>query len=251
MTEAYSLFPNSGVRRSGYFIERIDDAEGNTIYRAPHAETRVLDPGCAWMTHTVLREVMQKGTAAEAASLGFKKPGAGKTGTTNEFHDAWFVGYTTSLTCGVWVGFDRPQTIMSKGYGAALALPVWCQVMNKAAAERYPAKDFKPPESLKRVRVCAFSNELATDGCEAAGTAYTIDLPASRVPTLTCTEHGGCRAHSGCTDRDPRPVAPSPARSAAAELAEGRRFRRNSCVRSANSLAANPLHRWTSIPPRR
>ena len=63
--------------------------------------------------------------------------------------------------------------------------------MNKAAAERYPAKDFKPPEALKRVRVCAFSNELATDGCEAAGTAYTIDLPASRVPTLTCTEHSG------------------------------------------------------------
>ena len=91
----------------------------------------------------------------------------------------------------MWVGFDRPQTITSKGYGAALALPVWCQVMNKAAAERYPAKDFKPPEALKRVRVCAFSNELATDGCEAAGTAYTIDLPASRVPTLTCTEHSG------------------------------------------------------------
>ncbi len=191
LTEAYTLFPNSGVRRAGYFIERIDDAAGNTIYRAPHAETRVLDAGCAWMTHAVLREVMQKGTAAEAASLGFKKPGAGKTGTTNDFHDAWFVGYTTSLTCGVWVGFDRPQTITQKGYGAALALPVWCQVMNKAAAERYPAKDFKPPEPLKRVRVCAFSNELATEGCETAGTAYTIDLPASRVPTLTCTEHSG------------------------------------------------------------
>ncbi len=191
LTEAYTLFPNSGVRRVGYFIERIDDSTGATIYRAPHAETRVLDAGCAWMTHTVLREVMQKGTAAESASLGFKKPGAGKTGTTNDFHDAWFVGYTTSLTCGVWVGFDRPRTITAKGYGAALALPVWCQVMNKAAAERYPAKDFKPPEALKRVRVCAFSNELATDGCEAAGTAYTVDLPASRVPTLSCTEHNG------------------------------------------------------------
>ena len=171
----------------------------------------MLDAGCAWITHTVLREVMQKGTAAEAASLGFKKPGAGKTGTTNDFHDAWFVGYTTSLTCGVWVGFDRPQTITSKGYGAALALPVWCQVMNKAAAERYPAKDFKPPEALKRVRVCAFSNELATDGCEAAGTAYTIDLPASRVPTLTCTEHGGAAlTPDGPTVERGQPPLPPP-----------------------------------------
>ena len=204
LTEAYTLFPNAGVRRAGYFIERIDDAEGKTVYRSPHAESRVMDAGCAWMTHTVLREVVQKGTAAEAASLGFKKPGAGKTGTTNDFHDAWFVGYTTSLTCGVWVGFDRPQTIMQKGYGAALALPVWCQIMNKASTgDRYPAKDFKPPEALKRVRVCAFSNELATDGCESAGTAYTIDLPASRVPFRTCPVHGGTAETA-----DPQVVAP-------------------------------------------
>ena len=68
---------------------------------------------------------------------------------------------------------DHDETIMAKGYGAALALPIWCQVMGKASAQRYPAKEFQPPEPLKRVRVCAFSNELATDGCEAAGTAYT------------------------------------------------------------------------------
>ena len=179
---------------------------------------------------------MQKGTAAEAASLGFKKPGAGKTGTTNEFHDAWFVGYTTSLTCGVWVGFDRPQTITAKGYGAALALPVWCQVMNKAAAERYPAKDFRPPEALKRVRVCAFSNELATDGCESAGTAYTIDLPASRVPTLTCTEHGGDGPHRRTAlTVAPGPDPPPPARPAGTESSRRRDSRKNSCGHSTSS----------------
>ena len=125
---------------------------------------------------------MQKGTAAEARSSGFTKPGAGKTGTTNDFKDAWFVGYTTSLTCGVWVGLDKPQTIMSKGYGAALALPIWCQVVGKAPAARYPAIAFQPPEPLRKVRVCSYSNQFATAGCETNGTAYSIDLPLSRIP---------------------------------------------------------------------
>ena len=191
LTEAYTLFPNNGVRKPGYFIERIDDDTGATIYRAPHGTSQVLQPGTAWMTHVIMEKVLQKGTAAEAAKLGFTKPGAGKTGTTNDFRDAWFVGYTTSLTCGVWVGLDHDETIMSKGYGAALALPAWCQVMAKANPQRYPAKDFQPPEPIKRVRVCSFSNELATDGCEAAGTSYTIDLPASRVPQIVCTAHRG------------------------------------------------------------
>ena len=87
----------------------------------------MLQPGAAWMTHTVLEKVMQRGTAAESRALGFTRPGAGKTGTTNDFRDAWFVGYTSSLTCGVWVGLDHDEPIMSKGYGAALALPIWCR----------------------------------------------------------------------------------------------------------------------------
>ncbi len=193
LTEAYSLFPNNGLRRPSYFIERIDDVDGNTIYRAAHGETQVLQPSATWLTHTVLTQVIQKGTAAEAKSLGFTKPAGGKTGTTNDFKDAWFVGYTTSLTCGVWVGFDHPQTIMTKGYGAALALPIWCRVMAKASPQRYPAETFQPPEKLQRVRVCSYSNELANQGCEAAGNAYTIDLPVSRVPHAVCTEHQGAQ----------------------------------------------------------
>ncbi len=204
LTEAYTLFPNFGTHRKAYYIERIDDADGTTIYRAAHGDQPVLKPGVAWMTHAILEKVMQKGTAAEAKSLGFTRPGAGKTGTTNDFRDAWFVGYTTSLTCGVWVGLDHDEPIMSRGYGAALALPIWCQVMNKVSAQRYPAKEFQPPEPLRRVRVCAFSNELATQGCEDEGTAYAIDLPISRVPKLVCTAHGGAVLTPGAA----QPLAP-------------------------------------------
>ncbi len=191
LTEAYTLFPNNGVRRKAYFIERIDDADGATIYHAQHRDETVLPAGVTWMTHTILEKVMQRGTAAESRALGFTRPGAGKTGTTNDFRDAWFVGYTSSLTCGVWVGLDHDEPIMSKGYGAALALPIWVQVMNKAPAQRYPAKEFQPPEPLRHVRVCRLSNRLATAGCQDAGTAYDIDLPVSRVPRVACAAHGG------------------------------------------------------------
>src|SRR5207244_8746552 len=105
-------------------------------YLAAHISTPSLDPSAAWMTSQVMEEVLTTGTAASARSLGFRLPAAGKTGTTNDYKDAWFAGYTSTLTCGVWVGFDQPTTIIQHGYGAALALPVWTQVMNKAAQHR-------------------------------------------------------------------------------------------------------------------
>src|SRR5438874_2160522 len=98
--------------------------------------------------------------------------------------------YTSNLPCGVWVGFDQPTTIISRGYGAALALPVWVQVMNKSAT-RYPAKALEPTMPMARVTVCAVSNALATTGCEMAGSAYDIVLPADKVPTQPCPVHGG------------------------------------------------------------
>lgn len=190
LTSAYTVFPNAGTRKQSYIIERIDDADHNPIYRAAHVSSPALDPSAAWMTSQVMEQVLTRGTAASAKSLGFKLPAAGKTGTTNDYKDAWFLGYTTALTCGVWVGFDQPTTIVARGYGAALALPVWTQVMSKAA-QRYPAEPFQPTMQLARATVCATSNQLATDGCLAAGTGYEITLPADKVPNAACTIHGG------------------------------------------------------------
>ena len=128
-----------GMRKQSYIIERIDDADHNPIYRAAHVSIPAMDPSAAWMTSQLLEKVMKSGTAASAKSLGFKLPAAGKTGTTNDYKDAWFLGYTSALTCGVWVGFDQPTTIMAHGLRRGLALPVWTQTMTKAA-QRYPAK---------------------------------------------------------------------------------------------------------------
>src|SRR5438067_1927570 len=190
LTAAYTVFPNAGVRRQAYIIERIDDQDHHPIYRAAHISVPALDPSAAWMASELMEQVLIRGTAASARSLGFKLPAAGKTGTTNDYKDAWFIGYTNTLTCGVWVGFDQPATIISHGYGAALALPIWTQVMNKAAT-RYPAQELRPTMPIQRASVCSISNQLATTGCQAVGTAYDIDLPADKVPTVACEVHGG------------------------------------------------------------
>jgi penicillin-binding protein 1A len=190
LTAAYTLFPNAGARKQAYIIERIDDPRHKPIYLAAHISQQALDPGAAWMTSRLMQEVLTQGTAASARSLGFKLPAAGKTGTTNDYRDAWFLGYTSTLTCGVWVGFDQPTTIIPHGYGAALALPVWVQVMNKAS-RHYPAEMLQPPMPLQHTTVCSISNQLASTGCMSAGTAFDIDLPPEKVPTAVCQVHGG------------------------------------------------------------
>jgi penicillin-binding protein 1A len=141
VTAAYTVFPNQGERKQAYIVERIDDADGQVLYRAAHVTAPALSPELTSEMTGVMRQVIEHGTAAGARALGWTRPAAGKTGTTNDYKDAWFVGYTQSLTCGVWVGFDHPQTIAPRGYGAALALPIWVETMNAAPPNRYPTGD--------------------------------------------------------------------------------------------------------------
>jgi penicillin-binding protein 1A len=139
VTVAYSALATGGSRLHPHLIEQVTDAEGKILFRATRDRVPVLDRNAARATTAILTEVFTRGTASRAASLGLRKPAAGKTGTTDRFVDAWFLGYTEGLTCGVWVGFDRPKTIMRGGYGAELALPIWVDVMQSPAANRYAA----------------------------------------------------------------------------------------------------------------
>lgn len=141
LTTAYTIFPNQGIHKQTYIIERIDDGYGDVLYQAPHITTPApaIPPQICGEITGVLQQVLDHGTAAASRSLGFNKIAAGKTGTTNDYRDAWFVGYTKSLTCGVWVGLDKPETIIAHGYGSALALPIWVEAMNAASSQRYPA----------------------------------------------------------------------------------------------------------------
>ncbi len=197
LTGAYTVFPNNGLFRAPHLVARVEDTAGNVLYRADVQEKRVLREDTAWMTSSILQQVLKSGTASKAAQLGWKKPGAGKTGTTNDFLDAWFLGYTSSLTCGVWVGMDKPETIMEKGYGSALALPIWVDFMQSVPEHTYPAKNFESPIELMKTRLCSVSGALATAGCDAMNFGYDTQLPATRLPGGPCLLH-------------PAPLPPAP-----------------------------------------
>jgi penicillin-binding protein 1A len=138
LTAAYTAFPREGVRLQPYLIEKVVDSDGAVLFEATRGRIRFLDPHATNLTTGLLEQVLTHGTASNARNLGLRRHAAGKTGTTDQFRDAWFVGFTQSLTCGVWVGFDRPQTILRGGYGADLALPVWVDVIQAADTRKYP-----------------------------------------------------------------------------------------------------------------
>jgi len=137
LTTAYTALATGGKKLQPHLIEQVTDSDGTVLYRATHGRIPVLNPEATRITTSMLTEVMTRGTAAKSSEMGLNKPAAGKTGTTDHFVDAWFLGYTQGLTCGVWVGFDRPKTIMHGGYGAELALPIWVDVMKSPAADHF------------------------------------------------------------------------------------------------------------------
>jgi penicillin-binding protein 1A len=129
LTAAYTVFATGGTKLQPYLIERVTDARGHLLYKATHGRLPVFYPSAARQTTGLLEEVVDRGTGARARELGLRGRAAGKTGTTNKFVDAWFLGFDSQLTCGVWVGFDQPRTIRPAGYGAALALPIWVDMI--------------------------------------------------------------------------------------------------------------------------
>lgn len=139
ITAAYTALATGGERLQPHLIEEVTDANGKILFLATRGRVSVLDPVATHTTRELLKKVLTEGTGSRALSLGLKKSAAGKTGTTDRFFDAWFLGFTQGLTCGVWVGFDKPQTIMPGGYGAEIALPIWVDFMESKATDRYPA----------------------------------------------------------------------------------------------------------------
>lgn len=135
LTTAYAALANDGVSPAPHLLDRVEDPQGRVIYRYRGSVRRILPPAVARLTASVLREAMTRGTGQVAAAFGYRGQAAGKTGTTNDYKDAWFIGWDRETTCGVWVGFDQPKRIVDRGYGATLALPIWAKIMNAAAAE--------------------------------------------------------------------------------------------------------------------
>ncbi len=140
-TSAFSVFPNDGVRVAPRYITRVTDYEGRILEEDFSDIRDVVSSRTARIMTSMLREVVLHGTAVAAAKMPY--PLAGKTGTTNDFTDAWFVGFSPSLTCGVWMGYDEKKSLGEKETGARAALPIWIQFMNVALAGKDPG-EFQP-----------------------------------------------------------------------------------------------------------
>ena len=144
MTSAYGAFAQGGIVRDPVLIRRVEDQDGAILFQAESEPTACVSETTAFLMATMLADVIDTGTANRARTLGFKLPAGGKTGTTNDFVDAWFVGFTPGVVAGVWVGFDQPRTIVKNGFAGLLAVPMWAKFM-KAATRNDKAQLVRSP----------------------------------------------------------------------------------------------------------
>lgn len=194
LTLAYTSFPGAGTRPAKLFtITRITDQEGNLLFENPVTRVQVLPAEAAYQVHTVLQDALFKACVQEAVASGISTnaPLAGKSGTAYDFTDAWFVGYSSAVTCGIWVGFDKPQKVYRGAFGKDLALPIWAQVMNASLAV-FPSRELPIPSGLKQVEICRSSGLLPAEGCrKIPGMLATEYATEAEMPTGVCDVHGG------------------------------------------------------------
>ena len=132
ITSAYGAFANGGFVSPPFLVRRVVDRDGRLLFEARERPRRAIQPVTAYLVADMLKGVVDTGTGAAARRYGFTRPAGGKTGTTNDYHDAWFVGFTPAIVTGVWVGFDRPHSITRAGYASEVAVPMWARFMTRA-----------------------------------------------------------------------------------------------------------------------
>lgn len=146
MTSAYSVFPNQGVRMKPYSVLKVTDRSGNVLEENRPEPQDAIRADTAFVVTNLLRGVVQRGTAARAASLNW--PVGGKTGTTDDYTDAWFIGFDPDITIGVWIGLDQKKPIARNMTGSEAALPVWIDIMKAWIGDRKDAPTFEPPANI-------------------------------------------------------------------------------------------------------
>lgn len=215
---AYSVFPNDGIRITPHYIRRVVDPDGSPIQqRAPEVH-EVISVDIAREMMQLLEAVTRSGTAAAVSSM--QHAFGGKTGTTNNYTDAWFVGFSPSITCGTWVGFDDRRSLGEKETGARAALPIWMDFMKVAVADR-PNEQFSRPNAPKKkleVDVTAAEQQDtaaqpdASSGGDASGTQPAAAAPAqSAAPESNTTAEPSAAPASSAPEPEPKRPAGAPA----------------------------------------
>jgi penicillin-binding protein 1A len=206
LVSAYTIFPNLGIKTNTFLIKDIYDKNNNLIFSQPNGEgakSEVLDPGVASLMVTMLKSVVKEGTASAISKTGMSnRPCAGKTGTGNEYKDAWFIGFTPYISCGIWIGFDSEETTLGGnlfGTGAAAALPIWAGFMEKASEILgYPEDDFKYASNITTLRLCKSSYQKATPNCPESSVYTEYFLNGTEI-SESCHVHGRFKNIPGTT----------------------------------------------------
>jgi penicillin-binding protein 1A len=187
LTAGYAAFANGGDAVRPRAIQRVLDQDGGVVLSEPVQRERVLSEEVAFQMTTLMEDVIARGTGASVQRWGVRAPVAGKTGSTNEFKDAWFVGYSPRVVVGVWVGFDQPATIARDGFGGRIAAPIWADFM-KRSSRLVGGGSFDVPPTLETDELCRVSYKQPVDGCP----LYTEYFKASDSrPRQHCQVHEG------------------------------------------------------------
>ena len=170
---AYAAFANGGRRVEPHLIRKVVDRNGRTLWEARVEQAQVLDPAVAFVLTTMLQDVVSLGTGTAVRAVGFGGAAAGKTGTTNDASDVWYVGYTPELVAGIWMGFDDPKTIVRGASGGTLAAPVWGRMMNTIYANRPAPGSWQEPSGVTTALVDRVTGSAVSEFCPPQGPTYT------------------------------------------------------------------------------
>lgn len=187
LTSAYAVLANRGIRNDPLYVLKVEDEDGSVLEKNIPHPTEVLSEETAAVMTSMMQSVMDYGTGAGARAAGFTRPAAGKSGTTNDFTDALFVGFTPSLVCGTWVGYDEKRQIGRGMTGSHAALPMWTDFMI-GATRGQPDEDFERPYGTVTRRVCAETGMLATENCP---NITREDFREGAEPNEVCVAHPG------------------------------------------------------------
>ena len=186
LTAAFNTLADGGIRVKPIMVTRVEDAHGAVLEENRPDEQPVLRPQTAYVVTNMMQSVVNEGTAAEIRQFGYQGLAAGKTGTTDDYADAWFVGFTPEITCGVWVGFDKKKTIFNGATGGAIAAPVWADFMKTVRPDSAQSDSFPVPDSIVTAAVCEQTGQLATPSCPRV--RYEVFV-AGTEPMTPCALH--------------------------------------------------------------
>jgi len=189
LISAYTAYANLGVRASPNAIIRVENQKGEILWQPTPTRTQVLSPEEAWIMVDMMKDVVRRGSAAASVwGAGFHYPAGGKTGTTNDGTNVWFIGYTADLVAGAWMGFDRPQKIKDNAQGGVLAAPAWTAFMTEVYRRKPPPPDWPKPISIVTREIDISSGLLQTPYCPRNLVTSEFYISGTE-PTRDCDKH--------------------------------------------------------------